>query len=140
MSQARIPQRNTIKPMRGSMAEEPGKQMHTRARHRNDWLVSEDSYDWLSEALAKKGIRSPVKKVMVSNHSEILIEAVKQDLGVIQLPCFWGDREAGLVRVDDLPEDMMKELWLLTHEDLRNTARVRALMTFLHEACSQRSI
>jgi DNA-binding transcriptional LysR family regulator len=99
-----------------------------------DWLVSEDSFDWLSEALAKKGIRTPVKKVMISNHANFLIEAARQDLGVIQLPCFWGDRETGLVRLDDSPEDMMKELWLLTHEDLRNTARVRALMTFLHEA------
>lgn len=99
-----------------------------------DWLVSEDSYNWLSEALAKKGIRTPVKKVMISNHAQILIDAVKQDLGVLQLPCFWGDSEAGLVRLDDSPEDMMKELWLLTHEDLRNTARVRALMTFLHQA------
>jgi len=99
-----------------------------------DWLVSEDGYDWLTEALAKKGIRTPAKKIMISNHANFLIEAVKQDLGVIQLPCFWGDNEAGLVRLDDSPADMMKELWLLTHEDLRNTARVRALMTFLHEA------
>jgi len=53
---------------------------------------------------------------------------------VIQLPCFWDDSEAGLVRLDDSSEDMMKEFWLLTHEDLRNTARVRALMTFLYEA------
>jgi DNA-binding transcriptional LysR family regulator len=99
-----------------------------------DWLMSEEGYDWLTEALAEKGIRSPVNKVMVSNNVRVLIEAAKQDLGVIQLPCFLGDSEKKLVRLPDSPEEMMMELWLLTHEDLRNTARVRALMAFLHES------
>lgn len=71
---------------------------------------------------------------MVSNNGQLLVEAVKQGLGVMQLPCFWGDSEPGLVRLDESADAMTKELWLLTHEDLRHTARVRALMSHLYAA------
>jgi DNA-binding transcriptional LysR family regulator len=32
------------------------------------------------------------------------------------------------------PEDFRLDLWLLTHEDLRNTARIRAFMDFMANA------
>lgn len=71
---------------------------------------------------------------MVSNSAQLMVEAAKQDLGAIPMPCFWGDSQPELVLLMDPPEELTLDLWLLTHEDLRNTARVRALMTFLHEA------
>ena len=45
------------------------------------------------------------------------------------LPCFIGDRMTGLARIAAPKiEDVGESLWLLTHTDLRNSARVRAFM------------
>ena len=43
------------------------------------------------------------------------------------IPCFIGDFMGNLVRVGE-PMQFGDTLWLLTHADLRNSARVRAFM------------
>jgi DNA-binding transcriptional LysR family regulator len=50
---------------------------------------------------------------------------------VAPLPCFIGDLEPGLVRVLPPVTEMASVLWLLTHPDLRRTARVRAVLDLL---------
>jgi DNA-binding transcriptional LysR family regulator len=59
------------------------------------------------------------------------LAAARAGLGLAALPCFLGDRTPELARV--LPPDpgLAGELWLLTHPDLRRTARVRAFMETL---------
>ena len=49
------------------------------------------------------------------------------------LPCFTGDPAPDLVRLGDPIEEAGSALWLLVHPDLRNTARVRALVDYLWE-------
>ncbi len=63
-----------------------------------------------------------------------LYEAVIHGLGVAALPCFLGDPDTRLNRILPLDDELASELWLLTHPDLRRTARVRALMDFLTKA------
>ncbi|NIA68213.1 LysR family transcriptional regulator [Pelagibius litoralis] len=58
--------------------------------------------------------------------------AVRADLGLAVLPCFLGDADPGLRRVMDPPEDLDTGLWLLTHPDLRRSARIRALVDLLY--------
>jgi DNA-binding transcriptional LysR family regulator len=60
-----------------------------------------------------------------------VIDAAAQGHGVAPLPCFLGDGEPGLARLGDPIESLTMGLWVLTHPDLRHTARVRPLMTFL---------
>ena len=62
-----------------------------------------------------------------------LHEAAVQGLGVVALPCFLADPDTRLSRILPPPDELTCELWLLTHPDLRRTARVRALMDFLVE-------
>lgn len=57
-------------------------------------------------------------------------EAACLGLGLALMPCYIGDRTPGLVRLARVPE-VRPGLWLLTHEDLRRTARVRAFLEFL---------
>ena len=57
--------------------------------------------------------------------------AARAGLGLVALPCFLGDRAPELVRVLPPEPSLAGELWLLTHPDLRRTARVRALMETL---------
>lgn len=51
--------------------------------------------------------------------------------GLAVLPCCLGDRSRKLVRVMPPPEDMMTSLWVLTHADVRNAARVKAFNEFM---------
>lgn len=53
--------------------------------------------------------------------------AARAGIGLALLPCYLGDPEPGLARA--LPEpvpELAREMWVVTHADLRRTARVRA--------------
>lgn len=52
-------------------------------------------------------------------------------LGQAVLPCYIGDTAPELVRTTGLLPGLEMSLWLLTHEDLRRTARVQAFMAFM---------
>ena len=51
-------------------------------------------------------------------------------IGFGLLPCFIGSATEGLTRLTPPLPDVVEGLWLLTHSDLRATARVRAFMDF----------
>ncbi len=52
-------------------------------------------------------------------------------LGLAILPCFVGDRDDRLIRVKPPLPELDSNVWILTHKDLRNSARVRALSEHL---------
>ena len=56
--------------------------------------------------------------------------------GVGWLLCPLGDATEGLVRLRDPPPELDTQIWVLTHPDLRNVARIKALTDFLHEQLS----
>jgi DNA-binding transcriptional LysR family regulator len=60
-----------------------------------------------------------------------LAEAVEAGIGVGPLPCFIADPRPGLARLSGLNADFSTGLWLLTHPDLRHSARVRAFLDFV---------
>jgi DNA-binding transcriptional LysR family regulator len=64
-----------------------------------------------------------------------LRDAAAAGLGLAVLPCYVGDPAPGLRRAlrKPLPEPR-SEVWLLTHDDLRRSARIRATMDFLATA------
>ena len=49
------------------------------------------------------------------------------------LPCLFGDTDEKLVRVGTRPPVKSRDIWLLTHNDLRRTARVQAFMQFAEQ-------
>ena len=51
-------------------------------------------------------------------------EAARLGIGFVALPCFVGDAQEGLVRIAGPVPEMANDLWILTHEDLRRSARV----------------
>lgn len=59
--------------------------------------------------------------------------AAAQGHGVVKLPCFIGDTQPGLLRLDYELEKSKWGIWLLNHVDLRSTARVRACKEFLQQ-------
>jgi DNA-binding transcriptional LysR family regulator len=66
-----------------------------------------------------------------ANSLATLARAAAAGLGVAILPCYLGDSSVGLQRLRGPLPDTAIDLWLLTHRDLRKTARVRAVIDFL---------
>ncbi|MBK5569098.1 LysR family transcriptional regulator [Ensifer sp. SSB1] len=64
-------------------------------------------------------------------------EAAAAGIGLTALPCYLGDTTPGLVRIGSPVAAMTRELWLLTHEDLRRTARVSAFTEFAGQALAK---
>ncbi len=60
-----------------------------------------------------------------------LSQAVQSKVGIGIVPCFIGDRTPGMKRLLKSPLLFDSALWLLTHPDLRNSARVRAFIDFV---------
>lgn len=60
-----------------------------------------------------------------------MLEAAKQNLGLAALPCFIADPDPSLERVRSPLSELAADLWLLTHEDIRNVARVRVFIDFV---------
>ncbi len=110
------------------------KKQPEQAMERHAWLMPDDELAQLPYA---KWLRNhfPTARVVYRSNSLLgLFEAAKRGMGIAPLPCFLGDQETGLQRLLDPHEELASELWLLSHPDLRRTARVRALMDFLAEA------
>lgn len=75
--------------------------------------------------------------VFCGNSITTLYSAAKQGFGLAPLPCWMAEDDPGLVRVLPPMAEVYTELWLLTHRDLRHTARVRAFMETMAKSIGQ---
>lgn len=67
----------------------------------------------------------------------VQLEAVKSGMGLAMLPCFIADTIPNLIRLELLDMHSCGAIWILTHEDLRATARVRVFIDFITKAVDQ---
>jgi DNA-binding transcriptional LysR family regulator len=98
------------------------------------WLVFNDSLAHLAAAAWMRENLADTPVAMRTNNLIGILGAATADMGVALLPCFMGDMEPSLRRLRPPEAKIASELWLLTHQDLRNTARVRAFMDFMAAA------
>jgi len=97
------------------------------------WLMPDES---LAQLPISKWLDRKYPKATVGLRCNAILglyEAVVQGLGIAALPCFLADPDSSLSRILAPADELTSELWLLTHPDLRRTARVQALMDFLAE-------
>jgi DNA-binding transcriptional LysR family regulator len=98
-----------------------------RELERHTWIAPDDSLAtttiarWMARALP--GARIALR----ADSLTALAHAAAAGIGVVALPCYLGDLRPELRRVRGVVAEMATELWVLTHEDLRATARVRAV-------------
>jgi DNA-binding transcriptional LysR family regulator len=60
-----------------------------------------------------------------------ILAAVRENAGLALLSCYLGDLDPHLVRVSLPIPELEKDLWILTHEDLRYVTRIRTFMDFV---------
>jgi DNA-binding transcriptional LysR family regulator len=66
-----------------------------------------------------------------------LLSGVRSGFGIAVLPCVIADCDPDLVRCVAPRSDHNRVLWLFTHERVRHTPRVRAVIDFLYERLSR---
>jgi DNA-binding transcriptional LysR family regulator len=108
----------------------------------HDWIGLDDALagtviaGWMRENLHSARITCRVDALPA------LRDAAAAGLGLALLPCYVGDLAPGLRRV--APKALAaprSALWLLTHDDLKRTARIRATLDFLARAlASERAL
>ncbi|NRG17115.1 LysR family transcriptional regulator [Rhizobiales bacterium] len=64
--------------------------------------------------------------------------AVRAGAGLAVLPCYLAEGDAALRRIGAPLPELAVDLWILTHQDLRKAARIRAFMDFTFEEISAR--
>jgi DNA-binding transcriptional LysR family regulator len=79
----------------------------------------------------------PTERVMMRINTILgVAEALRASESLGLLPCFIGDT-IGLTRLSDTLPDIGAGIWLLTHPDLKQSARVRAFMDHTWEALTK---
>jgi DNA-binding transcriptional LysR family regulator len=86
---------------------------------------------WLAAAIPENAV------VYRSSSLVNQLGAARVGIGLAALPCYLADAEPGLRRLLPPIPALTRELWLITHEDLRHTARVRAFFEHIGEALAQ---
>lgn len=101
-----------------------------------DWVGFDDEHvrfigqNWLREKLAD---RSPIVR---SNNGVVLLDAILKGTGLGVLPCFVGDQETDLQRLELVP-GAGATLYLLVHKDMRKSPAVRLMMDAVIELFSE---
>ena len=104
----------------------------------HQWVGPDDS---LADTSVARWMRSELPESEVVLRADSLLgmrEAARVGLGLAALPCYLGDTSPGLVCVHRPIAAMQTMLWILTHEDLRRTARIRAFTEFAAKAFARR--
>ncbi|MFD1704137.1 LysR family transcriptional regulator [Methylopila henanensis] len=87
---------------------------------------------WLRDAVGEHRVVYRLSTVLG------MAEAIAAGIGVGPLPCFIASSVPNLVRLYDPPAQVPAALWLLTHPDLRSSARVRAFMDHVGQELARR--
>jgi DNA-binding transcriptional LysR family regulator len=64
----------------------------------------------------------------------IQMQAAANGIGIAELACFLGDECADLVRIWPGEPPALRSVWLVLHEDLRRSARIRVVSSMIEDA------
>jgi molybdate transport repressor ModE-like protein len=98
------------------------------------WVGWEDG---MGHIPAARWMREHVPQARVAcrvSSGSALRAAVRAGVGIAHLLCFFADEDPELRRVRPPDPELETGLWLLTHEDLCTTGRVRVFLDFMAEA------
>jgi DNA-binding transcriptional LysR family regulator len=110
------------------------KQNKSRPLQEQNWCLIQGTVDWLVPLIWKKKPVGERQIIFSSSASLAVLNATAEGMGFTLMPCYLGDTDSRLVRVGEPLEALTIELWILTHPDLRHTARVKTLIAYLYPA------
>jgi DNA-binding transcriptional LysR family regulator len=96
----------------------------------HEWIGLDDtlshltSHRWIKENVEPERVGFKASSFMAVQ------EAARNGIGLALLPCYMADPLPDLERVCPPIPELATDFWLLVHEDLRRTARVRAFIDF----------
>jgi DNA-binding transcriptional LysR family regulator len=109
------------------------------ASARLSWLTYEEGLAHLPQARwIETASRGEAMAPLSVNDAEALFQAVSVGLGKSLLPCFVADGATGLRRLSGAKPVLSREVWLLTHTDLRRQARMVAVVDWLGDLVKRR--
>ena len=106
--------------------------------NKHDWIGFDETV--LDSATARwlKQTIPEVKFQCRFNSCLGILAAVKGNMGLALLSCYLGDKDPDLVRVSSPIPELEKQLWILTHEDLRYVTRIRTFIDFVASYLSEK--
>jgi DNA-binding transcriptional LysR family regulator len=105
----------------------------------HQFCLIEGTAGWLVPHVIRSKEQVERQTVFQCRASRSVLNAAVEGLGLCFLPCYAGDADHRLVRASDTIPHLDMSLWVLTHPDLRSTARVRALMAHLYDELARDS-
>ncbi len=101
-----------------------------------DWVAPDAALAHLEQA-KWLAANVPAERVAMSVDSLVgMVHAVRQGVGAAMLLCPLADMHDDLVQLEPPPPALDTQLWILTHPDLRQVARIRAFSQFMFERLS----
>jgi len=96
-----------------------------------EYILYDDSMEhsrqqvWLREIAAERPV------VLRARSLEVQASAARAGIGMALLPNFYGQKDPHLEKAQLECSDLLIDIWLVVHEDLRKEAPIRSLMDFL---------
>ena len=108
----------------------------------HEWIGLDDT---LAETVIGRWMSANIPQDRVAFRVDALStlrDAASTGLGLVVLPCYLGDTAPSLRRAKQKRSlEIRSALWLLTHQDLRRTARIKCVMDFMAAAlASERNL
>jgi len=95
------------------------------------WEHEYEEPEWVNDHYSDARVIVRVSDVMT------MMEAVKNHMGLARMPCYVADTESNLRRIKVSLTPSNWGVWVLSHVDLRSTARVRVCREFLIDIIDQ---
>lgn len=116
-----------------SYLDRNGTPQNTAELQQHRFLMPNES---LSGLPANKWLRRHVQEdkiVACCDKLTGLYHLARQGLGLTILPHYVADSDPTMVQLMELPPECHHHVWILTHPDIRFTARIRAFMQFMYQ-------
>ncbi|PCK01685.1 MAG: LysR family transcriptional regulator [Alteromonadaceae bacterium] len=98
------------------------------------WRAEREMPEWVSDHFSGARVVARTTEIMT------MVDAVKNHMGLARMPCYVADAESSLRRIDVALAPSGWGVWVLSHVDLRSTARVRVCRDFLIDIIRQQRV
>lgn len=102
---------------------------YATSKPRHDWCLVAPSFepDWV-----KGTVYADMPINFISSDPMLRHNVMKKGQAIGRNACYMADQEPELIRLPDFDPTPAQDLWVLTHPDLRNSPKIKTLMTFLY--------